>query len=420
MQKLLRNVGMFLLAMFILTTSWAQEAAIKGQVKDVKGDALPGVSVVVKGTNRGTTTDGLGNFSIAANSAATLVVSFVGFTRQEIVVGNQSEITISMAEDAQNMNELVVTALGIKRDKRALGYSIQEIKGEELSYAKEPNVANSLAGKIAGVQVSRSANGAGGSSRVVIRGANSLVGNSQPLYVIDGIPMDNANPNAPGRGGGIDYGDGISNINPEDIETMSVLKGPNAAALYGQRGSNGVILITTKSGKSRKGIGVRYGIDYSVGDALVLPDFQDQYAQGLDGNFTHLRGNDGKIYTWAAAQAAGIQGTPKMSAGRDRFARSSWGAEMKGQQYEDQWGNVLSLTPQPNTFQTFFKQEKQVINNVSLDGGNETVNYRLSFGNTKIDGYTPGNTLNRTNITLRTVAKLTSKLELDAKANYIS
>ena len=137
-----------------------------------------------------------------------------------------------------------------------------------MSYAKEPNVANSLAGKIAGVQVSRSANGAGGSSRVVIRGTNSLVGNSQPLYVIDGIPMDNANPNSPGRSGGIDYGDGISNINPEDIETMSVLKGPNAAALYGQRGSNGMILITTKSGKSRKGIGVKYGIAHRIINAV--------------------------------------------------------------------------------------------------------------------------------------------------------
>ena len=420
MKKLLLNVSAFVLMMLMCITTWAQDATVKGQVKDVKGESLPGVSVVVKGTNRGTTTDGLGNFLITANSTETLVVSFVGFTKQEIAVGNRSEITVSMVEDAQNLNEVVVTALGIKRDKRALGYSVQEIKGEDIALAKEPNVANSLAGKMAGVQVSRSANGAGGSSRVVIRGTNSLVGNSQPLYVIDGIPMDNANPNSPGRFGGIDYGDGISNINPEDIETMSVLKGPNAAALYGQRGSNGVILITTKSGKSRKGIGVKYGIDYSVGNALVLPDFQDQYAQGLDGTFTHLRGNDGRIYTWGAAQTAGIQGTPKMSAGRDRFARSSWGAEMKGQPYEDQWGNVLNLTPQPNTFQTFFNQEKQMINNVSLDGGNETVNYRLSFGNTKIDGYTPGNTLNRTNITLRTVAKLTSKLELDAKANYIS
>ncbi len=392
---------------------------IKGTLTDAKGEVLAGVSVLVKGTNRGTSTDGAGKYNIVASPSETLVFSFVGYLKKEVVVGNQTEINIVLNEDTQTLGEVVVTALGIKRDKRALGYSIQEINGESLAQAKEANVATSLAGKIAGVQVTRAGNGAGGSSRVVIRGANSLVGNSQPLYVIDGIPMDNSNVNSPSRWGGIDYGDGISNINPEDIETMSVLKGPNAAALYGQRGSNGVILITTKSGKSRKGIGVKYGIDYSVGDALVLPDFQDEYAQGLDGTFTHFRGNDGKIYTWAAAQAANIQGMPKMSGGRDRFTRASWGPKMEGQQYEDQWGNILSLTPQPNTFQTFFNKEKQMANNISLEGGNDNVNYRLSFGNTKIDGYTPGNTLNRNNINLRTLAKITPKLDLDVKANYI-
>lgn len=404
-----------------LSSKTTAEKNISGKVIDKNNVPLAGVNIAIKGTTRGTSTNAEGEYTLTnVADGNVLVFSFIGYVPQEATVGAATTYNLTLVEDTQNLSEVVVTALGIKRDKRALGYSVQEIKGEELSYAKEPNVANSLAGKMAGVQVTRSANGAGGSSRVVIRGANSLVGNSQPLYVIDGIPMDNANPNSPGRFGGIDYGDGISNINPEDIESMSVLKGPNAAALYGQRGSNGVILITTKSGKSRKGVGIKYGIDYSIGDALVLPDFQDEYAQGLDGTFTHFRGNDGRIYTSAAAKAANIQGIPKMSAGRDRFARSSWGARMDGQQYEDQWGNVLSLTPQPNTFQTFFKQEKQMINNLSLDGGNESINYRLSFGNTKIDGYTPGNTLDRNSLTLRTVAKLTSKLELDAKANYIS
>lgn len=397
------------------------ETTVKGAVVDSKGEALIGVSVLVKGTTRGTATDVAGKYEIAADDAGTtLVFSFVGYVRKEIVVGAQSEINVTLVEDTQNLSEVVVTALGIKRDKRALGYSVQEIGGEAISTAKEANLATTLAGKMAGVQVTRSANGAGGSSRVVIRGTNSLVGNSQPLYVIDGIPMDNSNPNSPGSSGGIDYGDGISNINPEDVESMSVLKGPNAAALYGQRGSNGVILITTKSGKSRKGIGIKYGIDYSSGNALVLPDFQDEYGQGLDGNFTHFRGTDGKIYTWAAAQAGNIQGMPKTSGGRDRFTRSSWGPKMEGQQYEDQWGNVLNFTPQPNTFQKFFKRESQVINNLSLEGGNDKINYRLSYGNTNIDGYTPKNTLKRNNVNLRTVAQLTSKLELDVKANYIS
>jgi TonB-dependent SusC/RagA subfamily outer membrane receptor len=381
---------------------------------------LVGINVLVKGTTRGTVTDVAGKFSVNADNNATLIFSGVGFVRQEIPVGNRTEIIVTLSEDNAVLSEVVVTALGIKRDKRSLGYSVQELNGQDLATAKEANVATSLAGKVAGVQVTRSANGAGGSSRVIIRGNNSLVGNSQPLYVIDGIPMDNQNPKTPGSSGGIDYGDGISNINPEDIESMSVLKGPNAAALYGQRGSNGVVLITTKSGKNKKGIGVKYGIDYSFGNALVLPDFQDEYAQGLDGTFTNFRGNDGKIYTWAAAQAAGIQGMPKMSGGRDRFTRASWGPRMEGQQYEDQWGNVLNLNPQPNTFQKFFNTEKQMVNNLSLEGGNENVNYRLAYSNTNINGYVPTNTLVRNNISLRTVAKVTSKLEADVKVNYIA
>ena len=413
-----RNGVWIILLCFLSIITYAQKT-IRGTITDSKGEALSGVNILVKGTTQGITTDASGKYAITAPEKATLVFSFIGYVGQEVIVGNQSDINLKMAQATQNFSEVVVTALGIKRDKKSLGYSVQEISGDAVSTAKEANLATTLAGKMAGVQVTRSANGAGGSSRVIIRGANSLVGNSQPLYVIDGIPMNNSNPNSPGSSGGIDYGDGISNINPEDVESISVLKGPNAAALYGQRGSNGVILITTKSGKSHKGIGIKYGIDYSLGDALVLPDFQDEYGQGLDGTFTHFKGNDGKIYTWAAAQAANIQGMPKASGGRDRFTRASWGAKMQGQQYEDQWGNVLSFTPQPNTFQEYFKKESQLVNNLSLEGGNENINYRLSYSNTNIDGYTPKNTLKRNTINLSTVAKITSKLDLDIKVNYV-
>ncbi len=403
-----------------LITNQLVENIIRGKVTDAKGESLIGVSVLIKGTSRGTVSDVNGSYQVDTDDKnQILVFSFVGYEKKEVTTGNESVINITLLEDTQNLSEVVVTALGIKRDKRALGYSVQEINGDALSTAKEANLANSLAGKMAGVQVTRSANGAGGSSKVVIRGSNSLVGNSQPLYVIDGIPIDNSNPNAPSRWGGIDYGDGISNINPEDVESISVLKGPNAAALYGQRGSNGVVLITTKTGSSRKGIGIKYGVDFSSGNALVLPDLQNVYGQGLDGNFTHFRGNDNKIYTWAAAQAANIAGMPKSSGGRDRFARSSWGPKMEGQQYEDQWGTVLNFDPQANTFENFFKTETQLVNNLSLEGGNDKINYRLSYGNTNIDGYTPKNTLKRNNVNLRTIAKLTDKLELDVKANYI-
>ena len=397
-----------------------QKKKISGTVQDSKGISLPGVSVIVKGTTTGTVTDNNGAFTLSVPTDAKIIAfSFVGMKEQEIIIGENKTFNVTLLEETIGIQDVVVTALGIKRDKKALGYSVQELGGESLSQAKEANMANTLSGKFAGVQVTRAGNGAGGSSRVIIRGANSLAGSSQPLYVVDGIPIDNGNVKAPTNWGGIDYGDGISNVNPDDIETISVLKGPNAAALYGQRGSNGVVLITTKNGKILKGIGVKFSSDYSIGDALVLPDFQDEYGQGLDGNFTNLRGTDGKFYTMAAAIAGNIQGTPKVSGGRDRFARGSWGAKMDGKAYEDQYGNLLNFTPQPDTYQKFFNLEKQLINNISMEGGNENLNYRLSFGKTNIDGYTPGNTLKRNNINLRTVAKITSKLELDVKANYI-
>src|SRR6218665_1415720 len=332
-----------------LINSATEEIVVLGRVTEENGQGLPGAAVFVKGTGQGTVTDGDGTYKITLpDDKAVLVFTYIGFVPQDIAVKGRTVIDVSLKNEAKALGEVVVTALGIKREKRALGYSMQEVSGDNLSQAKEANVATTLAGKIAGVQVTRSGHGAGGSSRVVIRGANSLVGNSQPLYVIDGIPMDNSNINSPTNTGGIDYGDGISNINPEDIEKLSVLKGPNAAALYGQRGSNGVILITTKTGKLRQGVGVKLGSDFSLGTALVLPDFQDEFGQGLDGNFTNFRGNDGKIYSGSEAQTGDLQGIPKMSAGRDRLTRGSWGPAMQGQAYEDPWGNLLSLTPQPN------------------------------------------------------------------------
>lgn len=406
-------------------------ATATGIVKDATGALLPGVSVKIenKATNfrAGASTNSAGLFSIGgipAGNNYTITFTSVGY-KAKVIEGytisltDKLSIAVVLEEDAAALGEVVVTALGIKRNKKALGYTIAEIKGNELTQGAEANVANTLSGKVSGVQVSRAASGSGGSSKVIIRGNNSLIGNSQPLYVVDGVPIDNQNIGSASSTGGTDYGDGISNINPDDIQTISVLKGPNAAALYGQRGSNGVILITTKSGQAGKGMNIQFNSDLSLGNALVAPDFQNQYAQGLNGNFTHLRKADGSIITMKQAIDGGITGTPKMSAGRDRLTRSSWGAKMEGQTYEDQWGNILSLTPQPDTYTAFFQTEKQYTNNLSVEGGNEKVNYRLSYANTYIDGYVPTNVINRNNFNLRTQAKITDKFSLDAKLNYI-
>lgn len=422
---------LYLMFVFGIQTSYAQSTAtISGVVRDADEQTVPSATIIIEnpGLNYVNTvsTREDGTFvmeNVPGGSGYKITVRSIGFKTRilqnyNIAANDKVAITITLEQDMESLQEVVVTALGIKREKKALGYTVAELKGDELTEGKEANVANALSGKVAGVQVSRAASGASGSSKVVIRGNNSLIGNSQPLYVVDGVPIDNQNISAADQWGGTDYGDGIGNINPDDIESMSVLKGPNAAALYGQRGSNGVILITTKSGKAGK-TRFSYGTDLSFGNALVLPDFQNEYGQGLNGTFTHFRKEDGSIVSMNEAIEKGYKGIPKMSAGRDRTARASWGARMEGQQYEDQYGHVLSLTPQPNTYQDFFQTEQQYVNNLSVDGGTEKVNYRFSYANTHVNGYVPTNKLNRNNFGLRTQAKITDKLHIDVKANYI-
>lgn len=404
-------------------------ASVNGVVRDEQGQTISSATVTIENPNgfrRAATSGADGTFTftdISEGKGYTIRIVSLGYKAKTlpnytITAADKISISVTLEEDLGNIEEVVVTALGIKRDKKALGYSVTELKGDELTQGKEANVANALSGKVAGVQVSRAASGAGGSAKVIIRGNNSLVGNSQPLYVIDGVPMDNQNIGSASQSGGTDYGDGIGNINPDDIETMSVLKGPNAAALYGQRGSNGVILITTKSGKAGR-TSFNFNTDYSIGNGLILPDFQNEYGQGLNGTFTHFRKDDGTIVSMADAIANNFSGMPKMSAGRDRTTRASWGPRMEGQTYEDMYGNILQLNPVPDTYSSFFQTEKQRVNNLSVDGGNDKVNYRFSFSNTNVDGYVPNNKLNRHNFGLRSQGKITDKFNIDVKANYI-
>src|SRR6185437_12484288 len=230
---------------------------IKGNVADAQtNEALAGVSVGVKGTTLLVQTDRNGNYSISAGPGATLTFSYVGSKYEEIPVGNQTVINIKLRASTDQLTDVVVTALGIKREKRSLGYSVTTVSGSAFTEARETNFVNDLEGKVAGVNVSNVATGPGGSANVIIRGISDITGSNQPLYVIDGIPMQNSTyrqTDVGGGYGGADGGDGTININPDDIETISVLKGSAATALYGYRGSKGVILITTKSGKNAKG-----------------------------------------------------------------------------------------------------------------------------------------------------------------------
>lgn len=401
----------------IITPFGRQGNVITGIVTDFTGEPVPGVNVVIKGVNTGTVTDQDGKYTITVDDAqATLVFSYIGYEQQEVAVQERSVINVTMKEATLMMDEVVVTALSIKREAKSLSYSTSNVKGEDLAGAHEANVANALSGKVAGVFVSRPASTAGGSSKILIRGNNSLRTNSMPLFVIDGIPIINDGGGG-SSSGGTDFGDGISNINPDDIETMTVLKGPNATALYGQRGNNGVILITTKSGSQKKRIGINFSSDLSFGNGLVLPDFQNEYGVGFNGEFTHFRGNDGRVYSMAEAMANGIAGIPKEYPGRDMYNRGSWGPRMDGRVYEDLWGDTRNFTPQANTYD-FFNTEKTFTNNLSIDGGNEKMNYRLSASNLHNDGYVPSNTMDRNTFNLKLGADLTSKMKLEVMANY--
>ncbi|MCX2583555.1 SusC/RagA family TonB-linked outer membrane protein [Pedobacter sp. MR22-3] len=346
---------------------------IKGTVKDEKGITLPGVTVVIKGTKTGTQTNASGQYSISAKAGDVLVFSFIGYQNKEVTVGTESTVDVSMGADSKNLETVVVTALGVKRSEKSLTYNTQQVSGDELSKVKSPNLMNSLNGKVAGLTISPSASGVGGSAKVILRGSRSVSGNNQPLYVIDGVPISN-NGNANGQqnsvfGGGQDGGDGISNLNPDDIASITVLEGASAAALYGSQAQNGVILITTKQGKSGKTeIGFSSGVN--IDNIAYKPKFQNSYG-------------------------------PASATTRDS------------------WGSAINNTT--DNLSDFFRTGINTSNAINLSGGSEIAQTYFSYSNTYASGIQPGNKLNRNNINLRETAKfLNNKLTVDASVNYIN
>ncbi len=407
MKQILRSkptrwVGLCVLCLFAAMPAWAQQT-ITGKVTSATDNtSLPGVSVSVKGTTNGTTTDANGNYSLNVPAGdATLIFSFIGFVSEEVPVNNRTAVDISLVADIQSLGEVVVTALGIAKDKKALAYSVSEVKGSDFTQARENNVANALTGKIAGVNATGLSTGPGGSSRVVIRGNGSLTGSSQPLYVINGLPIDNSVPGGSslpnGFGGktGTDRGDGIAAINPDDIESISVLKGGAAAALYGSRGANGVILITTKKGRVQKGIGVEYNGTYTMENVSVFPDFQYEYGQG-DGGV--------KPTTLAQAQATG---------------RRSFGSKIDGStDYVAADGKNHPYVAQRDNLKNFYQTGTNFTNTVALSGGNESIVYRLSLSDLNAKSVLPTNTYNRKTANLNLSANLSKRLKTEAVIQY--
>ncbi|WP_154855065.1 SusC/RagA family TonB-linked outer membrane protein [Cyclobacterium xiamenense] len=394
----------------------AQSLTVKGKVVDENAMSIPGASVLVKGTTKGAATDINGEFSLTlSESEKELEVSFIGYNKKEVAIGNQSEITISLTPEETALSEVVVTALGVKRDERALGYTVQQVDTRGLDEAKETNIVNSLTGKIAGVQISNSSGNIGGSSRITIRGINSISGNNQPLFVVDGTPIDNSNYNSTDQvsgNGGRDYGNAAQDINPDDVESISVLKGPSASALYGSRASNGVILITTKSGAKNKGIGVSINSSTMVSNVFLLPEMQNEYGGGFSLDFEEVVDPlDGLTYKVVNTNANNSWG-PRF----DGTPVRHWDSMYPG---EPNYGEVRPWQATPNNIRDFFETGVTLSNNVSISGGDDKSSFRLSYTNLDQTGVMPNSSLNRNTIAVSANTQITDKFSAGAKINYI-
>lgn len=379
----------------LLTTGLlsAQDLFVKGSVFDETNFPLPGVSVSVKGSTVGSITDINGSFTVKAPKGATIQFSFIGYETAEHKVTSDI-IQIILKENAIEVNEVVVTALGMKKEKKALAYSVTELKGDAFKI-KDSNLAAGLAGKIAGVNVVKPTTGAMGSSRITIRG-NGSFGNNQPLYIVDGVPIDNSTYGQPGMWGGSDGGDGISSINSDDIESMSVLKGGTAAALYGSRAANGAIVITTKKGINGK-VSVELNSSFTFDNPLVKTnDFQYEYGQGLSGKAPD---------SMEASKMAGPL---------------SWGGRLDGSDVL-QFDGIKRpyVAAGKDNFSNFYTNAWALSNNLSVSGGGESVQYRISVGDQRFKDLYPNSKMERNNISLNLNSKLTDKFTLQANVMYM-
>ncbi len=388
----------FILTLALLlcgASMWAQ--TITGRVTDTGGEPLIGVNILEKGTQNGTISDIDGNYSLEISGyPAILVFSYTGYAPIEENVEGRTVVNISL-EEGLALDEVVVTALGISREKKALGYSVEEVDGSELTEARENNVIKQLSGKVAGVNVTNAATGPAGSSRVVIRGNSSLGGNNQPLYVVDGVPIDNSNLGSAGMWGGYDLGDGLSSINPDDIETISVLKGPSATALYGTRAQNGVILITTKKG-TRRGLGVEVNSNFVWENPLdFYNDIQLDYGAGTEGQ---------KPETAEEALETG---------------RSSWGAPVDGSSVVQFDGSFAPYSPNETATRQVYGSGHTFTNTLALSGGSDVATFRLSASDLRNTGMFENTGYDRNTITARGTSNLgTDLITVDAKLSYIN
>ncbi|HXB43498.1 MAG TPA: TonB-dependent receptor plug domain-containing protein, partial [Puia sp.] len=370
---------------------------VKGTIRlrnmDGSLTSSPGIAIKELGTSNGTNTGNDGEYSlIVRDKSAVLEVSHVGYKTAQVPIDGRSVVDIVLEPVVSQLQEVVVTALGISRQKKSLTYATQTIKGNDLSETRDVNLTSAMNGKVANMLISKTNAGPGSSNRIIFRGNRSITGNNQPLVIVDGVRIDNTPKAFTDVTGNVgltrDNGDGISNINPDDVETVTVLTGASAAALYGSDASNGAIIVTTKKGKSGNGIGIQIASSLNLENPMILPKFQNMYGQGLGNNF-------------AAA------------------SDQSWGAKMDGQFVTDWTGKTQALTPQPDNVKDFFQTGSEFINSVAISAGNDKSQTYFSYTNTLSKGILPNNEYKRNNLNLRQTTQVAKNLSMDFKANYL-
>ena len=381
---------LFLLGVLLSCCSFGAlaQASIRGTVTSPDGEPIIGANVIELGSNNGTATDLDGNYLLKVGANAILEFTYTGYVSQKFTVGTQTIINVTLTEGVA-LSEIIVTALGISREKKSLTYAAQTIQGGQLTQVRDANFTNTLQGKVAGLVVTNASSGVGGATRVNLRGNRSIQSSNNALFVIDGVPVDNSTPGQVGNDfGGYNGSDGVANINPDDIESINVLKGAAASVLYGSRAANGVILITTKKGSAGAiSVDVNSGAQFDA--PLTLPHLQNEYGQGNGGVF--------------GARAS-----------------ASWGPKMNNQAVIDWTGKAQGMVPQPNNISDFFQIGSSFNNSVGIKGGTDKVQSYFSFTNNQAAGVVPGNSLVRNTINLRISTNLSKKFSTDAKVTYVN
>lgn len=421
------RIGLWLIIHFLFFGAQAQLVEISGTVTDLATSPIPGVTLSIKGTNKGTVTDSQGFFRLAVDSGAVLVIRSIGFDTKEIRIASSKNLQIQLLENTNELAEVVVTALGLERKTKELGYPVQSIKGELVNDVKAANFLDNLSGKLAGVTVSQGATGVGSSSKITIRGESSFT-NNNPLFVVDGIPINNnsivnfTNDAAAGFQE-IDFGNGAMEVNPDDVASVSVLKGPGAAALYGSRASNGVIIITTKDGSQSKGIGVSFSSSLFIEQAFQLPEFQNEYGQGNSGEFEFVDGlgggiNDNISYSWGKRLDVG-----NTASQFDSPVVLPDGTVVRGGDVAVHGGLAIAETPlvaYPDNLKDFYRTGITTINNIAIANAYEKGAFRLSFTDLNSESIIPGVNLDRKTLSARLSFKPTNALSISSSISYVN